>query len=169
MMRRVSSAPRLLIGLATALALAAPTAHAASPIEKVPEGKDIPVEYWIAMATGRTLTYRTPEGAFFAREHYHPGGNRVTLQFADGSCIQGTWDHRPPRYCYHWEVEGSVCFRHVRFGDAALVIQQTEAGGDTSLIQIMGEVADAPLTCGPPLIGREEGIGVLPASLGDPR
>jgi hypothetical protein len=142
------------IWLAAALWVAAIPASAGSPIEKVPDGKDIPVEQWIAMAAGRTLTYRTTDGELFALEQYHPGGNRVSLQFRDGTCFRGTWDYARPRYCYHWEGEGTVCFRHVRSGSSALVIQQTDDGSDSGFLQLMTEVSDAPLACGPPLIGQ---------------
>jgi len=137
---------------ASALAAALPVL-AGLPIEQVPEGHDIPLERWVEMADGRTLTYHTMDGAFFAREYYHPGSNRVTLQFADGTCSRGTWDYSAPRYCYYWEREGTVCFRHMRYGDAALIIQLTEDGSDTPLLQLMSGVSDTVLSCGPPLIG----------------
>ena len=139
--------------LAAAVWMAAVPVAAGLPIEQVPEGRDIPVEQWGAMAAGRTLTYRTMDGVLFAIEHYHPGGNRVTLQYADGTCTSGTWGYTAPRYCYHWEVEGTVCFRHVRYGDGALIIQQSEDGEDMPMLQLMTDVSDTPLTCGPPLLG----------------
>jgi hypothetical protein len=108
------------------------------------------------MAAGRTLTYRTADGALFAMEQYHPGGNAVSLQFRDGTCFRGTWDYVRPLYCFHWEGEGSVCFRHVRDGSAALVIQQADDGTDTPFLQWMTEVSDKPLACGPPLMSQGE-------------
>ncbi len=135
-----------------ALALALPL-QAGTPFERVPEGQDIPLADWEAMAAGRTLTYRLLDGTLFAREHYHPGSNNVTLEFSDGTCTRGTWEHVEPRYCFHWEHNGTVCFRHVRYGSSALIIQVTEDGQDTSMFQLMTEVSDTPLVCGPPLVG----------------
>lgn len=142
-----------LAALLAALVLPMLPAGAGSPLERVPEGQDIPVEDWRAMAAGRTLTYRLMDGTLFAREHYHPGGNHLTLQFSDGTCTRGTWQHAAPRYCFHWEHSGSVCFRHLRHGDAALIIQLTDDGQDTTTFQLMTDIEDAPLVCGPPLVG----------------
>lgn len=144
---------RLIAPLFAALCMLALPALAGSPLEQVPEGQDIPAEDWKAMATGRTLTYRLMDGSFFAREHYHPGGNDVSLEFSDGTCIRGTWQHIAPQYCFNWEHDGTICFRHVRYGNSALIIQQTDDGQDTSMFQLMTGITDAPLTCGPPLIG----------------
>jgi hypothetical protein len=58
-----------------------------------------------------------------------------------------------PRYCFYWDREGTVCFRHVRRGDGAVVIQLAEDGSDTLSVQLMTEVSDMPLGCGEPLIG----------------
>ncbi len=135
------------------LLLAAQTALAGSPLEAVPDGTDIPPDQWQALASGRTLTYRMPDGSLFAREYYHPGGNRVTLQFNDGTCMDGVWEHTPPRYCFHWERADLVCFRHLRYGRNALIIQQTADGADTDLFQLMTNVSDTQLSCGPPLVG----------------
>lgn len=145
--------PVLCRALIVALALLAPPATAGSPIEAVPEGADIPPEQWQALASGRTLTYRMPDGSLFAREYYHPGGNQVTLQFADGTCMDGVWDYTAPRYCFYWEHADFVCFRHLRRGRVVLVVQQTAEGADTNLIQWMTEVSDAAPACGPPLVG----------------
>ena len=75
------------------------------------------------MATGRTLTYRI-NGEFWALEHYYPGTNRVTLQLYDGTCMEGTWDYAAPLYCFHWDGQGTSCFRHARLGAEILVIEQ---------------------------------------------
>jgi hypothetical protein len=134
---------RLLAALAVLLLPAAsqPTA------ETVARATNIPVEEWIAMATGRTLTYRI-NGEFWALEHYYPGTNRVTLQLYDGTCMQGTWDYHAPLYCFHWEGQGTSCFRHARLGDEILIIE-TQDGADTPMTQSMTAVTDVPLSCGP--------------------
>ena len=103
------------------------------------------------MATGRTLTYRI-DGEFWALEHYYPGTNRVTLQLYDGTCMQGTWDYDAPHYCFHWEGEGTACFRHARLDDEILIVETTEDGADTLMLQSMTAVTDIPLTCGPAVI-----------------
>ena len=119
---------------------------AASP-ERIAQATNIPVEEWKAMAMGRTLTYRI-NGELWAFEHYHPGTNRVTLQLYDGTCLEGTWDYDAPHYCFHWETEGTACFRHARLGDEILIVE-TQGGVDTLLLQSMTAVTDLPLACGP--------------------
>ena len=109
---------------------------------------DIPAAEWRAMAEGRTLVYRI-EGELWAYEHYYPGTHNVTLQLYDGTCMQGTWDYSAPLYCFHWDIEGTACFRHIRRNGEILIV---EAGTDngTPLIQKMSEVTDHALTCKPP-------------------
>ncbi len=131
------------------LALLAPIAASAqeSPIQAT-AAIDIPVSEWVNMAQGRTLTYEI-NGVFFALEHYYPHSNRVTLQASDGRCLQGTWDYRPPHYCFYWENEAPACFRHTRQGSEILIIE-TENGADTPMTQEMTHVSDTPVTCGVP-------------------
>jgi hypothetical protein len=107
---------------------------------------DIPVEEWSAMAAGRTLTY-TIGGELWALERYQDGGDRVTLQFYDGTCLEGRWDYAEPLYCFHWEGEGTSCFRHARLGDEILVLE-TRDGVETGALQVMTGVSDTPLACG---------------------
>jgi hypothetical protein len=118
-----------------------------SPAEMIADAVDIPVEEWREMAMGRTLTYRI-DGEFWALEHYYPGTNRVTQQLYDGTCLEGTWDYRAPHYCFHWETEGTACFRHARLGEEILIVE-TQGGVDTLLLQSMTAVTDLPLACGP--------------------
>jgi hypothetical protein len=127
-------------------ALALVLLPAASP-ERIARAENIPVEEWKAMAMGRTLTYRI-NGELWAFEHYHPGTNRVTLQLYDGSCLHGTWEYAEPLYCFHWEGQGTSCFRHARV-DGGILIVETQDGQDTPLTQDMSGVTDLPLTCGP--------------------
>ncbi len=110
---------------------------------------DIPLEEWSGMAMGRTLSYSI-EGELWALEHYFPGSNRVTLQFYDGSCLEGVWEHTPPLYCFHWEAEGTSCFRHARLGEEILILE-TRDGVETGAVQVMSGVTDTPLACGEPL------------------
>lgn len=110
---------------------------------------DIPVEEWRAMAIGRTLTYRI-DGELWALEHYFPGGNIVALQLYDGTCMQGTWEYVAPLYCFHWDGQGTSCFRHARRGSEILVIETVD-GVDTAMTQEMTGVSDAPVSCGPPV------------------
>lgn len=109
---------------------------------------DIPVEEWTAMAAGRTLTYRI-DGELWAFEHYTPGTNRVQIELFDGTCMSGTWDYTAPHYCFHWDGQGTSCFRHTRRGDEILVIVATD-GQDSVMTQAMTGVSDAPLACGSP-------------------
>jgi hypothetical protein len=107
---------------------------------------DIPVEEWTAMSAGRTLTYRI-DGDLWAFEHYTPGTNRVQIELYDGTCMTGTWEYAAPHYCFHWEGQGTSCFRHTRRGDEILVIEASD-GHDTPMTQTMTGVSDTPLACG---------------------
>ena len=130
-----------------ALALLAVPAVALAAADTVPASADIPVEEWREMASGRTVTYRI-DGALWALERYFPGTNRVQLQLYDGTCMDGTWDYSEPVYCFHWDGQGTSCFRHARLGTEILIIESRE-GSDTPMTQQMTGVTDAPLTCGP--------------------
>lgn len=130
--------------LAVLLALAAPAG--AGETGDQTGLTDIPAAEWAAMAEGRTLTYEI-DGALWARERYHAGTDQVTLEFYDGTCMEGRWDHAPPHYCFHWEAEGTSCFRHVRNGGEILILE-TRDGVETGAVQTMTGVSDAPLACG---------------------
>ncbi|CAN5802462.1 hypothetical protein BH23PSE1_BH23PSE1_17530 [soil metagenome] len=123
-------------------ALAAETAR-----DRIAAAEDIPVEEWLALASGRTLTYRI-DGEFWAMERYARGSSEVMLQFGDGSCLAGTWDYEAPFYCFHWDGEGTSCFRHARH-DGDILIIETLGGEDTGAVQTMTGVSDTPLACGP--------------------
>jgi hypothetical protein len=132
-----------------ALLLVLPAASR-SPAERTDPAENIPVEEWVAMASGRTLTYRI-NGEFWALEHYFPGTNRVQLQLYDGTCMDGTWEYTAPHYCFHWEGHGTSCFRHARLGTEILIIESL-GGVDTPMTQSMTAVTDTPLACGPAVI-----------------
>lgn len=114
--------------------------------EAVPQGGDIPVEDWRKMALGKTLTYMIGS-EFFALERYAPTGNRVDLQLNTGECLAGTWSHAQNSYCFDWGDDRAACFRHVRTGEGITIIQ-LDNGVETSNIQQMTSVSDAPLNCG---------------------
>ncbi len=118
--------------------------------ERIARASDIAVEDWRAMAMGRTLTYRI-NGEFWALEHYFPGTNRVPLQLFDGTCLNGTWDYSKPLYCFHWEEQGTSCFRHARLGEEILIIESHD-GEDLPMTQSMTAVTDIPLACGPAVV-----------------
>jgi hypothetical protein len=155
-MRRLPVPPAALALLALLAAPAAAERLEARPttaettaqtLDRIAEAEDIPLEEWRAMAMGRTLTYRIG-GEFWALERYVPGTDQVVLQFHDGTCLFGTWTFEAPHYCFHWEGEGTSCFRHARHGEDILIIE-TIAGIDTGSIQTMTEISNTPLTCGP--------------------
>ncbi len=135
---------------AVAMFAALPALAVATEPGALPGLADIPVAEWRAMAEGRTLTY-TIGGEFWALERYTPGTDRVTLQFYDGACLEGRWEFVAPLYCFHWEGEGTSCFRHARLGDDILVLE-TRGGVETGAVQTMSAVTDAPLACGPEAI-----------------
>lgn len=144
--------PSLAAALASAL-VAGSTDHVvaaepAPPAAPAPgEMSDIPVEDWIAMARGRTLSYAV-DGEVWALERYDPVSNQVALRLSDGTCLEGVWDYSDPHYCFHWRPTGSVCFRHVRLDDRILVLE-TQDGVETGAVQTMTGVSDAPVSCGP--------------------
>ena len=39
-----------------------------------------------------------------------------------------------PLYCFHWDGQGTSCFRHARLGDEILIIEQ-QNGADTPMTQ----------------------------------
>lgn len=137
------------LAVAVLFAAAVPTLAAATePGGALPGLADIPVAEWREMAEGRTLTY-TIGGEFWALERYAAGSDRVTLQFYDGSCLEGYWEYVEPLYCFHWEGEGTSCFRHARLGTEILVLETNEEGLETGAVQTMSAVTDTPLACGP--------------------
>ncbi len=138
--------PRLPAAAVVAVLLVLPAASQ-TPVEPVDRAVDIPVEEWTAMSAGRTLTYRI-NGDLWALEHYTPGTNRVQIELYDGTCMSGTWDYAAPLYCFHWDGQGTSCFRHARLGDEILVIE-AQAGQPGVTSQAMTAVSDTPLSCGP--------------------
>lgn len=110
---------------------------------------DIPLEEWSAMSKGRTLVYRIG-GEVWALEYYYPGTDRVALQLNDGECLQGTWDYTEPYYCFHWESQGTACFRHARLNGEILVMETGDGSGVPN-VQHMSAVTDIPLSCVPNL------------------
>lgn len=144
---RPLAAPLAALALAAAALAPGVVAATQSVLDRIAEAEDIPVEEWRAMAAGRTLAYEIG-GEHWALEYYVPGTDRVILQFHDGTCLNGTWDYEAPLYCFHWEGEGTSCFRHARHGDEILIIE-TFGGLDTGAIQIMTGVSDRTFACGP--------------------
>lgn len=121
----------------------------ASPViagETASTSGDIPVEEWRKMALGRTLTYMIGD-EFFALERYAKQGNRVELQLNNGECLAGTWTHSENVYCFNWGGERDACFRHVRVGTDIMIIQM-DGEIETSNVQQMTNISDAPLSCG---------------------
>lgn len=135
------------LALTAAVVALLPAASQTAPENRLSEGTDIPVEEWRAMAMGRTLTYKIG-GELWALERYFTGTNYVALQLFDGTCLQGTWDYRAPLFCFHWDGQGTSCFRHVRVGSEILIVE-TQDGQDTAMTQEMTGVSDAPVSCGP--------------------
>lgn len=101
---------------------------------------------WRSMAQGRTLTYSIGDEVF-ALERYAPTGNRVELQFADGTCYSGTWTFANDLYCFDWGFEDLHCFRHIDAGGRIFVFNVVD-GEDNGSVQEMTAVSDAPLACG---------------------
>jgi len=85
--------------------------------------------------------------AMAALERYAETGNRVDLQLNTGECLAGTWSHSGNVYCFDWGDDRASCFRHVRTGDTISIIQM-DNGVETTNIQQMTQISDAPLSCG---------------------
>lgn len=128
-----------------ALFAALPVTAVATEAGALSDLADIPVAEWKDIAFGRTLTY-TIAGKFWALERYDQGGSRVTLQFYDGTCLSGYWNYIEPLYCFHWNGEGTSCFRHARLSGEILILE-TRDGVETGALQVMSAVSDAPLAC----------------------
>lgn len=106
---------------------------------------DIPVEDWRAMAAGRTLSYSI-DGQPFGLEYYAPSGDGVIFQHVDGTCLNGYWTYDAGAYCYFWDGEDPVCFRHAAIGDTVFVIGLDD-GVETGEFQIMTGISDVPIIC----------------------
>lgn len=115
------------------------------------EAEDISSEEWFAMVAGKTVTYRIDD-QLWAHETYDPNTNRVYIALADGECMQGIWTHIDGAFCFAWEDNDFVCFRHARSGEDILIIPMQ--GGDMAgAIQTVASIDDTGLPCGPELIG----------------
>jgi len=107
---------------------------------------DIPLQEWRDMSLGKTLTYSI-DGQFFALERYSTSGDAVMLQLSDGTCYSGSWTHNETSYCYFWEDNPAVCFRHVRAEDEIMILHLDD-GVETGEVQTMVGISDTPLVCG---------------------
>lgn len=110
------------------------------------EARDIGPAEWRRMVEGRTVWYRIGP-VLWGREHYHPGTNRITFQFTDGTCVEAVWDYADPWYCFDFgpalEGAGPHCFRHLEHEGRLFALGR---GGEP---QEIDRIDGAPLSCGP--------------------
>ncbi|WP_316014783.1 hypothetical protein [Roseobacter sp. HKCCA0434] len=113
------------------------------------DGRDIPLAEWRAMTEGRTVIYRIgPE--VFARETYHPGGQVVSILYADGTCLEGTWRFIEPAsaYCFSWP-NGKFCYRHMEDAQGLYVLPVDESGARDARweIQRIEGISERTVSC----------------------
>ncbi len=149
----------LALPLAAALLSAAlpPQAAAETPLrvtQDIVEAEDglvdIPKAEWFDMVRGRTVIYKIGPDVW-AFETYATTGNYVAIQLADGSCMDGTWEHVDGAFCFAWESREYSCFRHARDGEEILIIPVVD-GVQSGTTQLVSGISDAPITCGPDLV-----------------
>jgi len=130
--------------LACALALMAAPALAAD--DPVGGGLvDLTADQWRQMVQGRTVTYLIGEERW-ANERYDPVGNGVSIQLADGTCMDGFWYMSEALFCFAWAMADTSCFRHVSDGDVILVIPTVD-GLTSGTIQSVAGISDTALNC----------------------
>lgn len=101
----------------------------------------IPPEAWRALTTGKTLYYYK-DGELFGREYYMNDKGDVIFRFPNGACAEGRWAFAEEKYCFAFAGE-LHCFRHVKRGDAIVVIGE-EDGEEQTVERI---VEKEPLSC----------------------
>ncbi|WP_112321417.1 hypothetical protein [Oceanibium sediminis] len=132
--------------------LALSTGHAAAQDmpNRIPEsGEDIPVAEWQSMVRGRTVTYLIG-GSVWAQEAYGRVGNGVSILLADGTCMEGVWEHTGQAYCFAWSGGEYSCFRHIRLDDQILIVPVLD-GEPAGTVQMVKQISSIPLACGPAL------------------
>ena len=136
-----------------ALVASCTTLSALSPVQAgedpgAPEAGErlIPAAEWRAMVRGRTVTYRIGTDVW-AYEAYAPSGNHVSIQLADGTCMDGTWYHKDDAFCFEWLGTFTSCFQHVRTEDGILIVP-IEDGSVAGTVQMVAGISDLALSCG---------------------
>lgn len=109
----------------------------------------ITFESWRALTRGKTVVYEI-DGETFGYERYL-GGNKVTIQLDDGSCIDGTWYMEQTAFCFDWEGGPLNCFNHKQL-DGEIYVIGLNNGVETADIQKVSRIANIPVTCGPALL-----------------
>ena len=119
--------------------------------DRIESAKDISRDEWYAMVKGRTVTYRIGD-LVWAHETYDPRTNKVYIAMADGKCMEGVWTHLDNEFCFAWDDNDFVCFRHARSEGEILIIpmENGQPDGDT---QVVKSITDTGLPCGPELLG----------------
>lgn len=149
--RRAMLALARVIPALVLVACAGLTAQAQEPFAKpLPEDvQDIAPAEWRDMVRGRTVTYLIG-GAVWAQEAYGRHGNGVSIKLADGTCMEGVWEHTGTAFCFAWTGGEYSCFRHVRVDDEILIIP-VQDGEPAGTVQSVKQISDLPLACGPAL------------------
>ncbi|MEM9430798.1 MAG: hypothetical protein AAGA32_15045 [Pseudomonadota bacterium] len=111
---------------------------------------DIPKAEWINLVRGRTVIYNIGPNVW-AFESYPMTGPFVSIKLADGTCMDGTWEHVDGAFCFRWENREYSCFRHARDGADILIIPVVD-GVQSGTVQTVSAITDAPVGCGSDLI-----------------
>jgi hypothetical protein len=112
--------------------------------------EEIGYEEWRAMTAGKTVVYQI-DGKTFGFEHYHDG-QKVTIQLADGTCLEGSWFMNKSAFCFDWQNGPLNCFHHKRLGDTIFVVGLDGNGAETADVQRVSRIDSTPLACGPALL-----------------
>lgn len=111
---------------------------------------DIPRDEWVNLVRGRTVVYKIGPNVW-AFESYPMSGPFVSIQLADGTCMDGTWEHVDGTFCFRWENREYSCFRHARDGREILIIPVVD-GVQSGTVQTVSDITDAPVGCGHDLV-----------------
>lgn len=103
-----------------------------------------------ARTSGKTITYATPDGAYYGTEQYLDG-RRVRWMYSNGTCAEGIWFPEGDNLCFLYEGQiNAQCWiaedRAGRIFAYTLGTNPNDAIGSTI-------ISDKPLACAGPDLG----------------
>ncbi|MEO0999427.1 MAG: hypothetical protein AAFW69_02300 [Pseudomonadota bacterium] len=133
------------------VALVSVPATAQEVLKPQPGDVDIDPDTWRDLVMGRTVYYSAFD-EHWGREYYWPGTNRITFQHASGQCAEATWDYNPVSFEYCFYFDRPHCFRHLRRGEAIVILPTRTEPGEAPFEQLVSEITAAPFTCAPEVV-----------------
>lgn len=118
---------------------------------------------WRSITDGGTVVYEI-NGAVVAYEHYLDENQVVLVRTATNACEYGTWFMQEKTFCFRWEGRPLVCFNHKVLDEDTYVIRLNN-GLETNDIQLVAEIIERPLQCGPDLLSALEADTINPNDL----